>query len=513
MGVARRHLLAGAAASAIVAASGAIPSLRFVRAAQANIYGESAPFSRERLRAAAEALSHQPYVDRRKDVPQALLDISYTAYRNIRMGDGWPANLSEDGHFVYEALPGGFVFNQPVDLWVVEGDSARRVIFDRANFRFDPPADTEVPAGPLPFSGFRLRTEMGEPGLLSEFIVFQGASYFRAIGIGETYGLSARGLAIDTGAATGEEFPVFRSFWIEKAGNDAKAVTVHALLDSPSTTGIYRITTRPGDATVSDVELTLFPRREIDKIGFAPFSSMFLFDGMNRNAFDDYRNAVHDSDGLSIHTGSGEWIWRPLNNHRLLQVSGFVDNGPRGFGLIQRKRKYEDYLDAEARYETRPTAWVEPIGNWGEGSVVLFEIPTDAETNDNIVAYWQPANPIAAGQPYDVTYRIHWDALPPTQSDGPRIAMTRQGRNFSGNRRLFVIDYEMNGAPLDGATAEVRASAGKVMNMTQYPVPEPGILRVSFELDTDGEDLIEIRMTMSPKEGPQAERWLYRWTS
>lgn len=512
MRLSRRHLLGGAATCAILAGDGALLPFRFVRQANANIYGETAPFSRERLRGAAEALSKQPYVDRRSEIPQDVLNIGYSAYRSIRMGEGWPAALSGDGRFAFDALPGGFVFNQPVDLWVVSGETAQRVVFDRANFRFDPPADTEVPPGNLPFSGFRLRTQMQEPGVLSEFIVFQGASYFRAVGIGEQYGLSARGLAIDTGAVTGEEFPVFRSFWIERAGNDAKAVTVHALLDSPSTTGVYRITTRPGDATVSDVEVTLFPRREIGGIGFAPFSSMFLFDGMNRNRFDDYRAAVHDSDGLSILTGTGEWIWRPLNNHRLLQVSAFVDNGPRGFGLVQRKRDYEDYYDAEARYELRPTAWVEPIGNWGEGSIVLFEIPTDSETNDNVVAYWQPARPVPANQAYDVTYRIHWDARAAGQTDGPLVRATRQGKNLHDNRRLFVVDYDMRGRSFD-ATAEVRASVGKVSNITQYPTPEANILRVSFELDPDGADLVELTLTLLPAEGPPAERWLYRWTS
>ena len=287
---------------------------------------------------------------------------------------------------------------------------------------------------------------------------------------------------------------------------------MHALLDSPSTTGAYRITVRPGEATVTDVELTLFPRQDINTIGFAPFSSMFLFDTTNRTAFDDFRDAVHDSEGLAIFTGRGEWLWRPLANPQRLQVSAFVDSTPNGFGLVQRKRSYADYEDAEARYETRPTAWVEPIGDWGRGAVVLFEIPTRQETNDNIVAYWQPEQKVLAGQPFSLTYRIHWDSKMPTSNSGPRVANSRHGRNLSGSQELFVIDYEVGDLDISRASATVEASAGKIRNVTQYTTPTPGILRVSFELDPDANQAIELRATLAIEGAPPSETWLYRWT-
>ncbi|MEM8853047.1 MAG: glucan biosynthesis protein, partial [Pseudomonadota bacterium] len=323
---------------------------------------------------------------------------------------------------------------------------------------------------------------------------------------------TARGLAIDTAQSGGEEFPYFRSFWIEAPSPGASAVVVHALLDSPSTTGLYRITMRPGQATLTDVELTLFPRRDIATIGFAPFSSMFLFNGINRGDFHDYRAAVHDSEGLSVHTGSGQWLWRPITNPERLEVSAFVDTTPRGFGLIQRKRLFLDYQDAEARYETRPSAWVEPIGDWRRGAVVLFEIPTRFEGNDNVVAYWQPEAGVRQGEPFSLTYRIHWDGEAASGTEGPRVAATRRGRNLTDTKEKFVIDFDMRGRKRAGEVT-VEASRGKIESITQYPTPEDNILRVSFELDTDANESIELRLNLIPAEGPMGEHWLYRWTA
>jgi glucans biosynthesis protein len=513
MTVARRELLAGAAAAAAASVVGLPEALLRGGSAAAQTLGEQIPFSRGRLLNIAQALAAEPYVDHRDEVPEALRNMSYDDYRSMRPGEGSPHPLSDGGRFYYDALLAGFIFNQPVDLWFVRGETAYRITFDRNAYRFDPPSDTLVPPeGPIPFSGFRLRAPYNRPDAIDEFAAFQGASYFRAVGSGETYGLSARGLAINTGAPEGEEFPVFRAFYIEEPSPDANAVVVHALLDSPSTTGAYRFTIRPGDVTLTDVELTLFPRTDINIIGFAPFSSMFLFDSINRADFNDYREAVHDTDGLSIHTGAGDWLWRPIDNPSELQISAFVDTTPRGFGLVQRKRAFEDYEDAEARYETRPTAWVEPIGDWGTGAVVLFEIPTDRETNDNIVAYWKPDQPVRAGEPFSLTYRIHWDSVAADTHEGPIVAASRRGRNFFDSRDLLVVDFLMRDDNLDDVSVSVEASGGKVLNLTHYRIPKARTIRASFELDDDGQSVIELRMQLMTPHGPPSERWLFRWT-
>ena len=232
---------------------------------------------------------------------------------------------------------------------------------------------------------------------MDEFLVFQGASYFRAVARGQQYGLSARGLAVRTARAEGEEFPAWTDFWIERPAEKAERIVIHAILQSRSVVGAYTFAARPGNDTVIDVDATLFARTELTAFGIAPLTSMFLFDSSNRARFDDYRSAVHDSDGLQIVNGRGERIWRPLANPASLQISAFIDDSPKGFGLLQRKRSFEDFEDAEALYNKRPSLWVEPKGQWGPGHVELVEIPSEREIHDNVVAYWQPKVPIAAG--------------------------------------------------------------------------------------------------------------------
>ncbi len=227
--------------------------------------------------------------------------------------------------------------------------------------------------------------------------MFQGASYFRAVAQHLLYGLSARGLAINTAEPSGEEFPAFTHFWIERPAPRASSIVIYALLESASTTGAYRFTVQPGVETVMDVELTLFPRADMHVVGIAPLTSMFLFDETNRGRLDDYRPEVHDSDGLQITSKTGEHIFRQLANPIKLQVSTFTTQPPQGFGLVQRSREQSDFQDFENLYERRPSAWVEPKGDWGAGAVELVEIPSGRESNDNIVAFWRPAQASESG--------------------------------------------------------------------------------------------------------------------
>ena len=255
-----------------------------------------------------------------------------------------------------------------------------------------PKADTP----PIGFSGLRINSPINRPNVFDEVLVFQGASYFRGVSRGQAYGLSARGLAIDVAQPSGEEFPFFRTFWVERPARSSRQLVVHALLDSPGATGAYTFRIAGGAPTTVDVDVKLFPRRDLMHVGVAPLTSMFLFGGNNRSRMSDFRRAVHDSDGLAIAT-QGEQLWRPLANPRRLQVSAFSVQDLKGFGLIQRHRSFSDYEDLEANYERRPSAWIEPVGSWGNGTVRLVEIPSEEEIHDNIVAYWNPLEPYAQG--------------------------------------------------------------------------------------------------------------------
>jgi glucans biosynthesis protein len=286
---------------------------------------------------------------------------------------------------------------------------------------------------------------LNTPGYKDETLVFLGASYFRGLGQNQRFGLSARGLAIDTAESTGEEFPRFVEFWVERPAPTATELTVYALLDSPRAAGAYRFVVRPGVSTVLDVDGKLFLRKEVAKLGLAPLTSMFFFGGNQRSPREDFRPRVHDSQGLSIHTGAKEWIWRPLVNPKRLLVTSYAVTDPKGFGLMQRERRFDSYQDLEARYDLRPSAWVEPKGSWGQGRIELVQIPVPDETNDNIVAYWVPGRPLKPKEPFAFGYRVLWQKDREIRPAAAWVRATHRGRGYTkaedGTIELHV-DFE-----------------------------------------------------------------------
>ena len=359
--------------------------------------------------------------------------------------------------FQVEFFHRGFFFDKRVDIFEVDQGQARRIAYSPSMFSFgdlkSPDANTD-----LGFAGFRLHYPINRPDYFDEFAVFLGATYFRAVAKGQGYGLSARGLAINTGDPKGEEFPAFTSFWIERPQPNATSIVVHALLESPSTTGAYRFTIRPGQETTFDVEPVLFPRTDIAQAGIAPLTSMFLFDANDRKNVDDYRSAVHDSDGLAIHNGRDERLWRQLNNPSDLQISSFGDTNPRGFGLMQRQKSFGAYEDLESHFERRPSLWVEPIGDWGEGEVRLVEIPTKEEFTTTLLGYgsrvwlWQPrANTVSptvsTGNPTMPTIFLWPGFRPPVSGQDPAAAGCSFSISLETNsrkpcrRKVFVARY------------------------------------------------------------------------
>jgi glucans biosynthesis protein len=351
-----------------------------------------------------------------------------------------------------------------------------------------------------------------------EVIVFVGASYFRAVAKDLHYGLSARGIAVDTAIDGPEEFPYFKEFWIVEPGPRAKEIVVFALLDGPSFTGAYRFAVVPGKDTITSVQAALFARSKVRRLGLAPLTSMFWHAENSETDFGDFRPRVHDSDGLLIHTGSGEWLWRPLRNPMRIETSAFQDRNPRGFGLLQRERDFVAYQDLEAHYEQRPSAWVEPVGDWGPGSVVLLEMPSDQETNDNIVAFWQPEKSPSPGEPLELSYKLHWYKDDPALPPRGRALTTRVGAIRESEATRFVIDFGQGElAKLPRGTevvANVSASPGGVISdvVTQYNEYTRG-WRVAFQLGTEDADTpVELRCFLATQGRALTETWSYRWT-
>jgi glucans biosynthesis protein len=470
------------------------------------------PFNFEDVVELARQLAAEPPRPRGAVTP-GLEQLTYDQYRDIRFRIDEALWTKDRVPFRIDLLPAGFVYTAPVSVSIVEDGVVRTQLSNPAMFDLGPSVPKALHDKSLSLSGFRVRTQLNSREYWDEFLVFQGASYFRAVGRGQNYGLSARGVALGTADPAGEEFPAFTQFWIEKPAARATSLVIHALLESPSLTGAYRFTVQPGQDTQMDVQYTLFPRKELRNVGIAPLTSMFLFDGTNRQRFDDFRYRVHDSDGLLFVGQNGEQVWRQLANPRNLQLATFTAERPRAFGLMQRARMLADFQDLEANYERRPSAWVE----FGEstpplGPLRLVEIPSTSETNDNIVAFWQPRDALPAGKPFSGSYRLHWTAESLVQLPLARFVAARSGTNFEGNRRLIALDLTGAGTSPDGLELEVIASNGKVFHPVIQTNPTIRGLRASFEFDPGGAQLIEFRAVVRRDGAPVSETWLFRWT-
>lgn len=471
-----------------------------------------APFDPGQVRQMARELSTRAFKEPDEKLPDQLKSIDYDHYRAIRFKPERALWRGQGLPFEVQFFHRGFFFKNRVDIFIIDAGAVTPVPYRSEDFSF---GDTTPPAAgaDLGFAGFRLHAPINRADYYDEVCVFLGASYFRAVAKGEVYGLSARGLAIDTGEAKGEEFPFFKSFWIEKPVPHASSIVVHALLDSPSAAAAYRFTIRPGDETIFDVEMAVYPRAELAHAGLAPMTSMFLFGPNDRVNVNDFRPQVHDSDGLAIRNGRGESLWRPLNNPRDLQISTFNDLNPRSFGLIQRDKTFADYQDIESSFERRPSLWAEPIGDWGEGAVQLLEIPSKEEIHDNIACFWRPKAPLAAKAEHIFTYRLHWGA-------GPQSSLARFTRTAVGARGaeawIFVLDLEGDAlrtvAP-ESIRGEVSADKGDIRNVVTRPNPQTGGWRLSFDMVPKEKAPVELRATLSGPGGALSEVWVYRWTT
>lgn len=476
--------------------------------------GTATPFRDDTVLELARQLAAAPFVKPQAHLEPPLDKLTYDQYRDVRFRPEQALWRGEGLKSELQFFPMGWLFDAPVDISVVESGAARPIEPDVSLFKFGPLVEAPADGMRFGFSGFRVHSPINRPDYYDEYAVFQGASYFRCVARGQAYGLSARGLAIDTAQPTGEEFPLFRSFWIEKPTFETDQLVVHALLDSPSATGAYRFMLMPGETTRIDVEARLFPRKDLAYAGLAPLTSMFLFAENDRMRVDDFRSAVHDSDGLAVLNGAGERLWRPLVNPRSLQASSFLDEHPRGFGLIQRARKFADFQDMEASYHRRPSLWIEPLGPWGKGSVSLIEIPTEEEIHDNIVAFWRPAEPLKAGVMHRFAYRLHWCAeVPDGEWTGATVLRTRAGATArKPGMETFAVDFV--GAPVADPQslpeALVWASAGKLSKPIVQANPDTGGARVSFEFAPEA-DLAELRLELRRKDKIVSEVWMYRW--
>ena len=523
----RRSVLIGVAASAaamspIGAVLGAEPDgLQFE---------PPVPFSYDLFKAQARDRAHQPYQPPPRPAPDVLQQINYEQWGKIRYRDSYALFANGPGPFPVTFFHLGLFFEKAVGMHVVEGDQSRKIIYEQAYF--DMPANSparQLPAG-AGFAG--LRVQEPRNGDLdwrkNDWVAFLGASYFRAIGELRQYGLSARGIALDVAVADHpEEFPDFTQFYIVSAPDD-DTMTLYALLEGPSIVGAYRFLMMRGRGVTMDIEASLFVRAQVSRFGIAPLTTMYWYSETKKPEAIDWRPEVHDSDGLAMWTGAGERLWRPLNNPPRIIVSAFSDHDPRGFGLMQRDRVFDHYLDG-VYYDRRPSLWVEPLPGptgqgWGKGSIQLCEIPTDDEIHDNVVAMWVPAEPVPAGAELNLNYRLYWLANAPFPTDLAITVATRLGRGGQPGQprpkgvRKFMVEFL--GAPLaklpygvkpDLVVSTSRGTFGPYQLIEAVPDSVAGHWRAQFDLIVEGTDPVELRGFLKSGSETLTETWMFQY--
>lgn len=477
----------------------------------------------------ARDLAEKSYKAPEPNLPDSLQELKFAGYQQVRFKperQHWrDAGTKFQLNFYHE----GMHFNTPVRINEVDASGVHEIKFnpddfDYGSLKLDPAALKN-----LGFAGFRVLYPVNSKDKRDdELASFLGASYFRVIGKDQVYGISARGLAIDTALPSGEEFPRFREFWIARPAPGDTTLTIYALLDSPRATGAYRFVLRPTDKdTVVDVKARVFLRDNVGRLGIAPLTSMYLYGSNQPSPVPNYRPEMHDSDGLAIHTGNDEWLWRPLNNPRRLAVSAFSAENPKGFGLLQRGREFSRYEDLDDRYEKRPSLWIEPRGEWGKGTVQLVEIPTKDETNDNIVAFWVPERQPAKGEPLDLDYRMVWTLNEASTHNTPLawVMQTRRSREEVKGPDLirradgsiaYIVDFV--GPALKDLPADTTVTAdawvdgnGQIVENSVRPNPVTGGRRLTLRVNVkDPTKPVEIRAFLTNGQTPLSETWSYR---
>ena len=515
--------------------SSSLPSLRragwtvgLLAAALVATKAQAQGFDFESVTRLARERAEKPYRPAGDKLPADLAKLNYDQVRDIRWRPDRALWRAEKLPFEAMFFHLGLYQKEPVLINEVTPQGARHISYSRADFDYGKNQVKPEAWGDLGFAGFRLHNHLNSSAYKDELVVFQGASYFRALGKGQQYGLSARGLAIDTvGGAPGqsEEFPRFTEFWLVRPDALSTQVTVYALLDSPRATGAYRFDIQPGAQTTTTVRSRIFVRpgaaKPIGTLGIAPLTSMFFF-GENQPRKEDFRPEVHDSDGLMIATGEGEWLWRPLQNPKQTLVTSFATRNPKGFGLMQRDRQWASYEDVEARYERRPSAWVRPLHDWGAGRVELVQLNTPDETHDNIVAYWVPAQMPAAGQPLEFAYELSWQGEEQQRPPGSWVTQSRRGMGYTKEtaaalrqQAQFVVDFDgpaLKALPADAAVKAVVSTDanGKVLENIVYRNPANDQWRMTVRVQRQKADRpIELRAFLQHDNNAVSETWTH----
>nr|WP_203566137.1 glucan biosynthesis protein G [Aurantimonas aggregata] len=467
----------------------------------------------------------RPYEAPANELPDVIANLDYDQHRAIRYRPDHALWRTEPVDFHLQAFHPGWIFRETTHVFIGQDGIYRPHTFTSEDFEYRPPLDPAAfqGIGLAGVAGFRIHAPLQRPDYYDEMVTFLGASYFRALGVGTRYGLSARGLAINTATGDQEEFPRFNAFYIDAPRPGEHSIRLMAELDSPSVAGAFLFVITPGVQTEVEVSNRLYFRNEVARLGIAPLTSMFTFGENDRAGRDDFRPEVHDSDGLCIERADGERLWRPLKNPQTLALSFFRETSPRSFGLLQRDRSFASYEDTEARYELRPSLLVETLGDWGTGTIALAEIPTDSEANDNIVAFWIPEDRPTAGSALEFRYRMSWGLDAQTPSSLATVSGTFVGvggnaaaTDINPSLRRFAINFEGGTIANLPEDAELQpmidiSPNAVLLHSGMSRLPDGG-WRLSLEVERQDSEAVELRVKLSMLQRIISETWLYQWT-
>jgi glucans biosynthesis protein len=476
----------------------------------------------------ASRLAQSSYRDWRREPPKAIRQLTYDQYRDIRFNPRKAIWRYDHIPFQLHLFHPGWIQSDQVEVNVVQDGHVYAVRYDTDLFDFGTNKIGRIDPDAMKFSGFRVHYPLNRPEYLDELVVFQGATYFRALPKGMVYGLSARAVAVNCGGPGSEEFPRFREFWVCRPADGEGFIRVYGLFDSPSLAGAAEFVVTPGAATVVKCRVAVYARTDVAHLGIAPLTSMYWYGRQSALKFSDFRPEVHDSDGLLMNNGAGEWLWRPLANEGKFRFCSFVDRAPKGFGLLQRDRAFATYEDLEAHYQDRPSAWVVPEGDWGEGSVRLLELPTVDEFSDNVVTFWEPKKALAAGQSAEYAYELRWFGDDPALPQLGRVQSTRiadlpdsedKARVKDGKTviRKFVLDFAWPTLAADAATGRLDAVVSvQGATLLGKPVQQHNSYdrtwRVFFKAAAPaGGQPVELRAFVRREKQPVTETWIYLW--
>lgn len=515
-------LMAGSLASSVPSLVAAEENAAAANTNPAPAAGES--FSFDALVEKMKKKAEEPYDPSVPELPEKVAELDYDKHRAIRFRPDHALWKDTASNYQLQAFHPGWLYKEPVELFEIAGGKMTPLHFTGADFEYREPLNAKDYEGiDLPgIAGFRLHNPLNTPDYFDELMVFLGASYFRALGKGNVYGLSARGLAVDTAISGPEEFPRFTRFYLERPADGAAEMRLYAELESKRVTGAYQFTVKPGANTIVEVDARVFLRDDIERLGIAPLTSMYLFGENDRVGFDDYRPEVHDNDGLLILRQNGQRLWRPLRNPNALSLSFFGEENPSGFGLLQRDRTFDNFQDTEAKYQRRPSLWIEPVNGWGKGSVMLAEIPAEKEIYDNIVAFWVPEGDMKAGSEYRFAYRMIWGREPEPGTELAQVIRTGTGHGGAAasdpdpKTRKFVVEFGGEALSQLGAEAPLKPRMtiqnGKVAHKHLQRL-EGGNWRVVLDIERENAaTAVEFILALQLDEADVTETWMYQWS-